>query len=142
MDFVVGLIFYLTFLLVGLYLWIKQGVKTKEELSYDKIRSLIRQEVKPTVVSSQGINSVDKKEAYFYNLQSQYKIALMFGKTSLTPKNQIKLSNGDTIAPYSREHGLKSLESAIKLREQIIETYHIDLEDLSDKSDYHPKLWN
>ncbi len=141
MDLVVGLIFYALLLGFLLYKWASGGF-SNQKLSYDEIRALIKKQVKPKITYSQNSVSADKTEAYFYNLQETYKIALMFGKASLSPSGKITLSNKDTIAPYSKEHGLEAMEHALKLREEIIEKYHIDLEDLSDKTSLEVKTWH
>ena len=141
MDLVIGLIFYTLLLGFLLYKW-ASGSFLKKELSYDEIRSLIRKQMKPKITYSQNSASADRTEAYFYNLQETYKIALMFGKASLSPQGKLTLSNKDIIEPHSKAHGLEALENALNLREEIIEKYHIDLEDLSDKTSLDVKTWH
>ena len=121
-------------LALGLIVFMARQKKstTPPELTRDRIKALILGTAKSTVYTTRNGYRVDENEARYTMFKHQYRFGKMFEQASLTPENELKLQNGDRIAPHSREHGLQAGKNADQLRLMVIEKYGIDLETMED----------
>lgn len=104
----------------------------KYELSRERIRQLIRGQVKPRSYETAYAYETDTKELEFSMMHARYHMGKAFGMASSSPSNSLNIGQGMTIAPHSREHGAESGRRAAELRRWVIEKYGIDLETLED----------
>lgn len=128
---VMGL-FLTFFFIVALFLRKPKKPSSSPELTRERIRDLILGKAKGTVRSTRSGFAADENEIRYTMMKHQYLFGKMFESASLTPENRLKMRNGDTIAPHSREHGLAAGQSADKLRAFVIKEYGIDLETMED----------
>lgn len=129
--FIMGL-FLTIFLIIAFFLKRPKKLSSPPELTRERIRDLILGRASRTVITTRSGFATYGNETQYTMMKHQYLFGKMFEAASLTPENKLKMSNGDTISPHSREHGLAAGKSADKLRSFVIKEYGIDLETMED----------
>jgi hypothetical protein len=119
-------------LLGFLFISRKKTLIPSPEDSRQRIKNLILGKAKAKVYTTNSGFRVDDEEILYTMWRHQYMFGKMFEAASKSPEGELKLVNGDKIAPHSRKHGLDSGRSADKLRAMVILQYGIDLATLED----------
>lgn len=100
--------------------------------SREHLRELILGKRKRAIINTRYGFTTNDHETRAIMYKDHYRFGKLFEMASKSPDNTLKLSNGDSISPHSREHGLESGRSADRLRINVLKEYGIDIATMED----------